>query len=84
MIPMLIITMIPILIVLGLLAVGVAIGAFATRRAPGATPAPVDLRTGWNVPMRPAHAVRTGDPFAHSPPPEPLVPGPTRTSGVHS
>ena len=75
--------MIPILIVLGLLAVGVAIVAFATRRAPGARPAPVDPETGWKDPMTPAHAVRTHAPFAHARAPEPSVPGPTRTSGVH-
>lgn len=75
--------MIPILIIFGLLVVGFAIVAFATRRAPGARPAPVDPETGWNDPMTPAQAVRADDPFAHAPAPEPPVPGRPRTSGVH-
>ena len=70
--------MIPTLIVLGLLAVGVAIVAFATRhRGPGAAPAPLDPQTGWNDPITPADASTREDPFAHAP--QPAVVDPVRT-----
>ncbi len=58
--------MTPTLIVLGLLALGVGIVAFATRRTPG-QPIRVqsDQDTAWNDPITPADA----DPFAHAPAP---------------
>jgi hypothetical protein len=62
--------MIPTLIVLGLLALGVGIVAFATRRSPGA-PASVQSEqdTAWNDPITPADRIApTEDPFAHAPP----------------
>lgn len=60
--------MIPTLIVLGLLAVGVAIVAFATRqRGPASAAPPLDPQTGWNDPITPANAAATEDPFAHVP-----------------
>ncbi len=58
--------MTPTLIVLALLALGVAIVAFATRRPPGHTPRPqTDQDTAWNDPITPADA----HPFAHAPEP---------------
>lgn len=75
--------MIPTLIVLGLLAVGVAIVAFATRRGSGAKPVPVDSETGWNDPVTPANAVKADDPFAHAPAPTTSVSEPARTPETH-
>ena len=76
--------MIPTLIVLGLLAVGVAIVAFATRRSASATPAPVDPETGWNDPITPANVSKKDDPFAHAPAPEAATVDPVRTTEPHA
>ncbi len=57
--------MTPILIVLALLALGVGIVAFATRRKPSETPRPqTDQDTAWNDPITPANETH---PFAHAP-----------------
>lgn len=61
--------MIPTLIVLGLLALGVGIVAFATRRPPsrleGLRP---DKDTAWNDPIAPAGSPAVADDsFAHAP-----------------
>lgn len=61
--------MIPTLIVLGLLALGVAIVAFATRRPGTRADVIVDQDTAWNDPIAPANAEPApADPFAHAPP----------------
>jgi len=76
--------MTPTLIVLGLLAIGVAIVAFATRhRGPGA-PAAVDPETGWNDPITPANSGSGDDPFAHAPTPELRVAEPVRSTEPHA
>jgi hypothetical protein len=54
--------MIPTLIVLGLLALGVGIVAFATRRPATRQDIVVDNDTAWNEPITPANAA-----FAHAP-----------------
>ena len=61
--------MIPTLIVLGLLALGVGIVAFATRRPPTKPDRlPTDDDVAWNDPVTPANAAPTADdPFAHAP-----------------
>ncbi|WP_309628140.1 hypothetical protein [Brevundimonas sp.] len=75
--------MIPTLIVLGFLAFGVAIVAFATRhRGPGAAPAPLDPQTGWNDPITPANVSTSEDPFAHAP--QMAVVDPVRTTEPHA
>jgi hypothetical protein len=75
--------MIPTLIVLGLLALGVGIVAFATRRPATRQDVLVDQDTGWKDPVIPAApAPVETDPFAHAPdltPPtivEPVQPRP--------
>jgi hypothetical protein len=72
--------MIPTLIVLGLLALGVGIVAFATRRPPSRLEAPrADTDTAWNDPIAPARSPTVADnPFAHAPEPdvEPVRPKP--------
>ncbi|MES2861020.1 MAG: hypothetical protein V4701_06075 [Pseudomonadota bacterium] len=70
--------MTPTLIVLALLALGVAIVAFATRRKPGDTPRPqTDQDTAWNDPITPANEVH---PFAHAPEPTPVDLAPAQPS----
>jgi len=67
--------MTPILIVLALLALGVSIVAFATRRRPDRPPAPgSDQDTAWDDPITPTDrtAPDPSDPFAHAPAPESL------------
>lgn len=60
--------MIPTLIVLGLLALGVGIVAFATRRPSTRQDVIVDQDTAWNDPITPAGAAPVqDDPFAHAP-----------------
>ena len=60
--------MIPTLIVLGLLALGVGIVAFATRRPATRQDVIVDHDTAWNDPITPANAAPVeDDPFAHAP-----------------
>ena len=60
--------MIPTLIVLALLALGVAIVAFATRRPVTRQDVVVDNDTAWNDPITPANAAPVeDDPFAHAP-----------------
>ncbi len=60
--------MIPTLIVLSLLALGVAIVAFATRRPGTRADIVVDQDTAWNDPITPANAEPApSDPFAHAP-----------------
>ncbi|MFC5343159.1 hypothetical protein ACETK8_08940 [Brevundimonas staleyi] len=60
--------MIPTLIVLGLLALGVGIVAFATRRPSTRQDVIVDQDTAWNDPITPAGAEpAANDPFAHAP-----------------
>lgn len=78
--------MIPTLIVLGMLAMGVAIVAFATRRPATRQDVLVDQDTAWGDPITPAGvAAAEADPFAHAPvmtPPvltEPLVSEPLRS-----
>jgi hypothetical protein len=66
--------MTPTLIVLALLALGVGIVAFATRRPPG-SPAPIqsDQDTAWNDPMVAASSPASeSHPFAHAPDPTPV------------
>jgi len=62
--------MIPTLIVLTLLALGVGIVAFATRRPATRQDIVVDQDTAWNDPISPAKAVEA-DPFANAPAPTP-------------
>jgi hypothetical protein len=80
--------MIPTLIVLGLLALGVGIVAFATRRPATRQDVIVDQDTAWNDPITPANAASVDDaapveddPFAHAPTlvaePAPASPFPT-------
>ena len=60
--------MIPTLIVLALLALGVAIVAFATRRTETRQDVIVDTDVAWNDPITPADATPVeDDPFAHAP-----------------
>lgn len=67
--------MVPTLIVLGLLALGVAIVAFATRRPATRQDVVVDQDTAWNDPITPANAAPVeDDPFAHAPAATPLTP----------
>lgn len=75
--------MIPTLIVLGLLALGVAIVAYATRKPATRADVVVDQDTAWNDPITPANAepfkaeAGPSDPFAHAPPataPAPAAP----------
>ena len=62
--------MIPTLIVLGLLALGVAIVAWATRRPSTREDVIVEQDTGWNDPIAPANVDPVAnDPFAHAPAP---------------
>ena len=62
--------MVPTLIVLGLLALGVGIVAFATRRTPTRIDGQrMDNDTAWADPAAPAAAeADPADPFAHAPP----------------
>ena len=64
--------MIPTLIVLGLLALGVGIVAFATRRPETRQDVLVDQDTAWTAPApsTPNEPV-ADDPFAHAPDPTP-------------
>ncbi|MBU1345472.1 MAG: hypothetical protein KKA16_00810 [Alphaproteobacteria bacterium] len=63
--------MTPTLIVLVLLALGVGIVAFATRRPPSrAKPTQADPDTAWNDPITPAG----DDPFARATDPAPTAP----------
>ena len=75
--------MIPTLIVLGLLALGVGIVAFATRRPATRQDVVVDQDTAWNDPITPANAAPVkDDPFAHAPvvtPPVLTEPAPAHT-----
>ncbi|OYX58572.1 MAG: hypothetical protein B7Y86_02480 [Brevundimonas subvibrioides] len=64
--------MIPTLIVLTLLALGVGIVAFATRRPATRQDIVIDQDTGWNDPISPANAAEA-DPFANAPAPTPPV-----------
>ena len=64
--------MIPTLIVLALLALGVGIVAFATRRPATRQDVVVDQDTAWNDPITPANAAGA-DPFANAPAPTPPV-----------
>lgn len=57
--------MVPTLIVLGLLALGVAIVAFATRRSATRQDVVVDQDTAWAEPEQPVEPA--ADPFAHAP-----------------
>jgi hypothetical protein len=68
--------MAPTLIVLALLALGVGIVAFATRRRPD-HPASLsgDQDTAWSEPVAPTDA----DPFAHAPEVSSEVPSPTQS-----
>ena len=60
--------MIPTLIVLGLLALGVGIVAFATRRPGTRQDVVVDNDVAWTAPTTPADpAPIAADPFAHAP-----------------
>ncbi|WP_309627612.1 hypothetical protein [Brevundimonas sp.] len=60
--------MIPTLIVLGLLALGVGIVAFATRRTETRQDVVVDQDTAWNDPVTPANTAPVeADPFANAP-----------------
>ncbi len=60
--------MIPTLIVLALLALGVGIVAFATRRPATRQDVLVDNDVAWNDPITPANAAPVeADPFAHAP-----------------
>lgn len=71
--------MAPTLIVLALLALGVAIVAFATRRPPGhSVSSSGDQDTGWSEPVAPTDA----DPFAHAPEISSEVPSPTQSRPV--
>ena len=66
--------MIPTLIVLTLLALGVGIVAFATRRPATLENIVIDQDTAWNDPVTPANAVPVeADPFANAPAPTPPV-----------
>lgn len=66
--------MIPTLIVLALLALGVGIVAFATRRPATRQDVVVDQDTAWNDPVTPVDAAPAeADPFANSPAPTPPV-----------
>lgn len=75
--------MIPTLIVLGLLALGVGIVAFATRRPSTRQDVLVDQDTAWNDPITPANAAPIeDDPFAHAPvltPPVVAEPAPAQS-----
>ena len=60
--------MIPTMIVLGLLALGVAIVALATRRPETRQDVVVDQDTAWNDPITPSNAGHVeADPFTHAP-----------------
>lgn len=62
--------MIPTLIVLTLLALGVGIVAFATRRPATREDIVVDQDTAWSDPVTPANPVLVeADPFANAPAP---------------
>ena len=63
--------MIPTLIVLALLALGVGIVAFATRRPATRQDVVVDQDTAWSDPVTPA--APAPDPFANAPAPTPPV-----------
>ena len=61
--------MVPTLIVLGLLALGVGIVAFATRQTPTRIEGPrVDNDTAWSEPVAAVVETDPADPFAHAPP----------------
>ncbi len=61
--------MVPTLIVLGLLALGVGIVAFATRRSPTRIEGPrADNDTAWSHPAASGAKTDPADPFAHAPP----------------
>lgn len=63
--------MTPTLIVLGLVALGVAIVVFATRKTPGAVTATKgEQDTAWNDPITPAGEDPAPHPFAHAPEPD--------------
>ena len=67
--------MTPTLIVLGLIALGVAIVAWATRRKPAAPYAErKEQDTAWNDPVTPTDT--PADPFAHAPSSTPADPEP--------
>ena len=59
--------MVPTLIVLGLLALGVGIVAFATRRPATRQDVIVDNDTAWGDPTTSATEPAPADPFAHAP-----------------
>ena len=59
--------MVPTLIVLGLLALGVGIVAFATRRPSTRQDVIVDQDTAWAEPDDATPAADAADPFAHAP-----------------
>ena len=59
--------MVPTLIVLGLLALGVGIVAFATRQPVTRQDVIVAQHTAWNDPMASAADTVASDPFAHAP-----------------
>ena len=64
--------MIPTLIVLALLALGVGIVAFATRRPETRQDVVVDQDTAWNDPITPADAAAVeANPFVNAPAPAP-------------
>lgn len=61
--------MVPTLIVLGLLALGVGIVAFATRQPPTRIEGPrVNNDTAWSEPAAAVPKTDPADPFAHAPP----------------
>ena len=59
--------MVPTLIVLGLLALGVCIVAFATRRPSTRQDVIVDQDTAWAEPEASTPLADVADPFAHAP-----------------
>ena len=65
--------MVPTLIVLGLLALGVGIVAFATRRPATREDVIVDNDTAWGNSMTSAAEPAQADPFAHAPRPTPAA-----------
>ena len=62
--------MAPTLIVLALLALGVGIVVWTTRKKPGSTPiGPREADTAWNDPVTPGEPARPSPPPSHEPHP---------------
>lgn len=62
--------MTPVLIVLALLALGVGIVVWASRKKPGATAhLPREVDTAWNDPMTPGEPARPAPPSSQEPRP---------------